>query len=75
VIAAVVAAIAISVSVIPGSGADKDSAVKPCRPVIPVRRAGIRIVTVVAVRADRSGVSIAPVNRATDPNADRNLGV
>ncbi len=42
---------------VPGTGADKDSVRKPRRPVIAVRRASVRIVAVIAIRAAGRSVS------------------
>jgi hypothetical protein len=50
------------IAAIPGAGANEESADKPAGTVKAVRRAGIRIVAVVAIRADRCRtVSIATV--------------
>jgi hypothetical protein len=72
-----VVAVSVTVTVVPGSRADKDAAGKPRRAIVSVRRAGIRIVAVVAIGADRSRIPIAvtAVNRSADTNADRNLGM
>jgi len=59
----------------PGSGSDKEPAGKPIRPVVAIRRAVIRVITVVAVGAHRRRpvVTIArTVHRAADSNADDN---
>jgi hypothetical protein len=87
---AVTAAIAISVAatitvavaaaaiapVIPGARTDKDAAREPARPVIAIRRAGIRIIRIVAPIAGRRTVSIGRGNHSrTHSNTDRNLGM
>jgi len=74
---AVHAAVSISVATIPGAGPDKDAAVEPRRPVVPVRRASVGIIAIVAIGADRSRVAVAvsPIHRATDPNSNRDLGM
>jgi hypothetical protein len=59
----------------PRAGADEEAAAKPRRAIISVRRAGIRGVTVVAVRAHGSRVTVPPIHRATDSNPNRNLSV
>jgi hypothetical protein len=41
----------------PGSDTQKHAAIKPVRPVIPIRRAGIWIIRVVAPLADRRTVN------------------
>jgi hypothetical protein len=74
---AVDAAVSISVAAIPRPGTDKDAAVEPRRSVVPIRRASVWIVAVVAIRADRSRVAVAvtPIHRSTDPNSNRYLGM
>src|SRR6266851_6105505 len=74
---AVHAAVSISVATIQGAGPDKDAAVEPRRPVVPVRRATVGILAIVAIGADRSRVAVAvsPIHRATDPNSNRDLGM
>jgi hypothetical protein len=72
--------------VIPGAGADKHATQKPLRPVIPIRRASIRIIRVVAPRAYRGGIIVvitagiivragagAIDNRRPDANANADL--
>lgn len=56
----------------PRAGADEDSTNKPVRTVVPVGRAGIGIVRIVAVRTDRR-----PINRRIGgvPIPESNLGV
>jgi hypothetical protein len=53
----------------PRAGADEESTVKPFRAVVTVRRAGVRIIIVVAVIADRSYADIA---WAADPDSNGN---
>jgi hypothetical protein len=74
---AVHAAVSISVAAIPGAGPDKDAAVEPTRSVVSIRRASIRIVAVVAVRArgSRVAVAVTPIHRSTDPHPNRHLSV
>jgi hypothetical protein len=69
-----VEAAATVVTAIPGASADKDAAVEPRRSVVPVGRAAVRIIAVVAIGADRSSVAVT-IHRDTDPNSDRNLGM
>jgi hypothetical protein len=61
----------------PGSSSDKDASGEPIRPVVAVRRAGIRIVAVVAVSACRRCVAVVvtitrTIDRPAESNADRN---
>ena len=61
----------------PRSGSDKDASGEPIRPVVAVRRAGIRVVTVVAVSACRRCVAVVititrTVDRPAESNADCN---
>jgi hypothetical protein len=61
------------VAVEPGAGSDEDSSDEIVRPVVAVRSAGVRIVTVVTVGADG-----CRANRAVDrahSNGQANLGV
>jgi hypothetical protein len=63
----------------PGTRADKDAAHEPVRTVVTIRRASVRVITVIAVGANRRRgvtISITCVNRAakSDPNRD-SLGV
>jgi hypothetical protein len=63
----------------PGTRADKDATREPVRTVVTIRRASVRVITVIAVGANRRrGVTIpiTCVNRAaeSDPNRD-SLGV
>jgi hypothetical protein len=55
--------------VIPRPGANKDAAVEPIRPVVPVRGAGIRVVSVIAPLADRGTINYGSGNnRRADSN-------
>jgi hypothetical protein len=74
---AVHAAVSVSIAAIPGTGPNEDAAIEPRRPIVPVGGAGIRIIAVVAIGADRSRVAVAvsPIHRATDPNSNRDLGM
>jgi hypothetical protein len=74
---AIHAAVAVSVTVVPGTGTDKDAAGKPRRTIVSVGRAGIRIVAIVAISADggRIPIAVTAINRSADTNADRNLGM
>ena len=56
----------------PGACTDEEAVNKIGRAIVSVGSAGIRGVAVVAVSANRGAISIS---RATDANADRNLGV
>jgi len=56
---------------IPGPGADEDAANKPVRTVVAVRRACVRIIRVVAIRANRRSSN----SNWRNIDADRNLGV
>jgi hypothetical protein len=65
-------------AVIPRAGADKDSADEPARSVVPIGRAGVGIIVVVAPRTDRSWVAITVIPvpvAATNPNPDTDLSV
>jgi hypothetical protein len=55
----------------PWASADKDATGKPIRAVVAVRRAGVRIVSIVTVVADGSFIDIAGI-AGSDSNADRN---
>jgi hypothetical protein len=54
---------------VPRTSADKDAAVEPAWTVVTVRRAGVRVISVVAVFADGRRTV---VTRGADPHADRN---
>jgi hypothetical protein len=72
------AAVAIAVTVAaaePRSGTDKEAAAKPRRTIVPIRGAGIRIIAVVAIRADRGRIPVAPVDRTADTYTNCDLGV
>src|SRR5579859_948499 len=62
-----------SPAVVPRACADKDPVHKPGRPVIPVRRASIRIVRVIPIVANRRARHIAGTN--ADANADSDLSL
>jgi hypothetical protein len=53
--AAAIEAVTIVAAVIPGAGADEDATGEVIRPIVAVRSAGVRIVAVVPVSADRRG--------------------
>jgi hypothetical protein len=72
---AVEAAIAVSITTIPGACTDKETAGKPRRAVVSVRRAGIRIIAVIAVSANGSSIAVTPIHRCTDPDSDRDLSM
>jgi hypothetical protein len=63
---------AVKATTIPRARSDEDAAIEPGWPIVPVRGAGIGIVTVVAIRADRSriAVTIVPIHRAADSNTN-----
>jgi hypothetical protein len=69
----VVSVIAISTVAIPWAGSDKDAAAKPRWAIVPIRRAGVGIVAVVAISADGSRIAIAAIHWAADSNSNRNL--
>jgi hypothetical protein len=69
---AVVAA-AVSISVIPGAGPNEYSAEEPRRSIVPIRRTGIRIIAIIAIRAYRRRISIALINRGANSNSNRDL--
>jgi hypothetical protein len=72
----IIATVAVSVAAtIPGACTDKDAAAEPRRAVVPVGSAGVRSVAIIAIAADRSGIAVAPIHRAANPNANRHLGV
>jgi hypothetical protein len=51
------------IAVVPGAGADEDATSEPVRPVVAVRRTGIRGIAVIAIGANRSWAYIT-VSRA-----------
>jgi hypothetical protein len=55
----------------PGTGTDEDAASEPIRPVVAVRRTGIRGIAVIAVRANWSH-TVALVNRPANTYANGN---
>ena len=59
--------------VIPRSRANKHAAYEPIRPVIAVRRTGIRIIVIVSIRANRRTGRVAGTD--SDPNANLRLRV
>ena len=61
------------VTAIPGSGAYERAAYKPVRTVVAIGRASVRIIPVIAIRADWSGAH-ARVNRS-NANTHGNLGM
>ena len=65
---ATVAVSAAVIAVIPGAGADEDAANEPVRAIKTVGRAGVWIVIVVAIFADRRG---AVINRGPNSDAER----
>jgi len=71
--AAAIAVATITV-VIPGACADKHTARKPRRPIIPIRSAGIGVRPVISVSTGRR-IPIRPISRSANSDADRNLGV
>jgi hypothetical protein len=58
---------------VPGAGSNKQAAGEPRRAIVAIRSASIRIVAVVAIGADRSGIAVAAINRAADPDTNRHL--
>jgi hypothetical protein len=58
---------------VPGAGTDEHTAGKPRWTIVAIRSAGIRIVAVIPISADRSRVAVAPIHRATDANTNRYL--
>ena len=73
-------ATATPVAAIPGTGADEHATDEPARSVVPVRRASVRIVRVIAIGTNRSDARIAipiitvtPVSHS-NPNGDLGLG-
>ncbi len=59
----------------PGASADKEATVEPGRPIVAVRSAGIRRVSVITVFTDRSVAVTAVVCGTSDTDAYRNLCV
>ena len=59
----------------PGAGADEDAATEPRWTIVAIGCAGVGVIPVVAVGANR-GIPIAStIHRAANPNANRNLGM
>jgi hypothetical protein len=54
----------------PRAGADEDSAVKPIGAVETVRRTGVGVIIIVAVRADRGGAIISAIVARANSDAD-----
>jgi hypothetical protein len=69
-----VEAAAAVVTAIPGAGADKDAAIEPRRPIVPIGRTGVGVVAVVTIGTDWSRVAVT-ISWATDPNSNRDLGM
>jgi len=65
-VAATITGTTVEAAVEPRAGADKQATGEVARAVVSVRRAGVRVIPIVAVSADRSGADIA----RTDAHAD-----
>jgi hypothetical protein len=61
------------IAVIPRAGADERAAYEPARPIVTVRRASIRIITVVSIRANRRWAY--DCGNGTNSNTHGNLSV
>jgi hypothetical protein len=73
---AVDAAVSITIPTsVPRAGANEDTAAKPRRAVVSIRRAGIGVVTVIAIGTNWSSIAIAPIHGASYADPDRNLGM
>jgi len=60
----------------PRSDTKKDAAVKPSRPVVPVRCAGVRVIRVVAPLARRRTINCrCVINRRANAHPDSHLGI
>ena len=59
----------------PGAGADEDATDEVVRPVVTVGSAGVRIVAVVTVSANRRGANGTVYGTDSDTNAEPNLRV
>jgi hypothetical protein len=70
-ITAAISAIAVSATE-PRAGSDKDAAGEPRWAIVAIRCAGIRIVVVIAVIADRRGIFVAAAVVGQTANADPN---
>jgi hypothetical protein len=68
------APISAAIAVEPGTCSDEDSAREPTRAVVTVRRAAIRRITVVPIRANRCSIS-AVYGPNSDTNSNPNLGL
>ena len=60
-----------AITVEPRTRADEQAADKPIRTVIPIRRAGIRIISVVPISTNRRGTVCVRRSIPTEANADR----
>jgi len=62
------------IAVVPRTGTDKDATEEPLRTIVAVGRAGIRIITIVAIRTNRRGTNIsgAYCNPKGNPCVSRN---
>jgi hypothetical protein len=69
----IVAAAIIAVAVIPGTSANEDATGEVVGTVVTVRRAGVWVVTIIPIGADRGGTN--PNADWTYANANRNLGI
>jgi hypothetical protein len=59
----------------PGTGTDEDAADEVVRSIVAIRRTGIRVVAIVAIRTNRCGVRITIRVGNTYADSDRDLGV
>lgn len=73
IVAVSIVAVSIVAAVIPRAGSNEHAAYKPVRAVVAIGRARVRIISVVAIRADGSRTD-AGINR-TNTNANGNLGM
>jgi hypothetical protein len=64
-----------SEAVVPRASAYEDSAREPARTVVPVRRASIRIVGIVAIRTDRRSSHVTRPNADADSDPDLGLRI
>jgi hypothetical protein len=71
VAAAIIAAVAVaSAPSIPGARADEEAAGEPGWPVVAIGRAGVRVVAVVAIGAHWRSITVSPIDRASNSDAD-----
>jgi hypothetical protein len=65
------------VAVIPRPGADKETACKPLRPIVSIRRARIWVVSIIAIGAcwGCADVAVTRANADADTNSNRSLCV